>query len=200
MTTSAKAPSFSFYLSCDVNLQVRLKVSHLLIGSSVHHVGLHAEQTDMATASSSSSQPSFAMHVVARLTSDDGDQELALETYTCYRNCLTLASGGGEEESSNAGACIWNEMLTFCVKVRHWLLEKPCSKGPSSCYLSHPDIGPLIILAPPSPPNLQYRDLPHDSLLSLSVVEVCEGHPPVILGGTTLPLFNKKVSQHGIST
>ena len=39
---------------------------------------------------------------------------------------------------------------------------------------------------------LQYRDLPHDALLSLTVIEVVVGHPPFVAGGTTLPLFNKK--------
>ena len=59
-----------------------------------------------------------AMHVVAQLTSDGGDP-LALEAQTSYANCQptsssATAAGAGTD---SRGACMWGEMLTFCIKV-----------------------------------------------------------------------------------
>eukprot|EP00798_Chlamydomonas_sp_ICE-L_P029143 gene29143-32361_t len=39
---------------------------------------------------------------------------------------------------------------------------------------------------------VKYRDLPHDAQLALNVYEYCEGVPMALVGGTTMPLFNKK--------
>lgn len=38
----------------------------------------------------------------------------------------------------------------------------------------------------------QYRDLPHDAQLALTVMQLVVGEPPRVAAGTTLPLFNKK--------
>eukprot|EP00879_Flechtneria_rotunda_P010868 GHRR01011358.1.p1 GENE.GHRR01011358.1~~GHRR01011358.1.p1 ORF type:complete len:821 (+),score=283.38 GHRR01011358.1:733-3195(+) len=40
--------------------------------------------------------------------------------------------------------------------------------------------------------GLQYRDLPADTYLCLSVYELCEGCPILLAGSTTMPMFSKK--------
>ena len=58
-----------------------------------------------------------AMHVVAQLTSDGGDP-LALEAQTSYANCQpTSSSSAAGAGTDSVGACMWGEMLTFCIKV-----------------------------------------------------------------------------------
>lgn len=39
---------------------------------------------------------------------------------------------------------------------------------------------------------LQYRDLPADTYLSLSVYELSEGRPMLLVGSTSMPMFSKK--------
>lgn len=141
-TTRGKAPSYNFYLSCDINLQVSLSVSHLLIGGGHPAMGSH-ETGQLAAVNSSSSLPASAMHVIARLTSDEGEQLLALETQTCYRNASTHSlpsslSGGGGGGGLCTTACIWNEMLTFCVKVVFYSLVQ-------GIHLYHQILRPALI-------------------------------------------------------
>jgi phosphatidylinositol 3-kinase len=39
---------------------------------------------------------------------------------------------------------------------------------------------------------LQYRDLPADTYLCLSLYELCEGRPMLLVGCSSMPLFSKK--------
>ena len=41
--------------------------------------------------------------------------------------------------------------------------------------------------------SLQYRDLPHNAVLAVSVWGLAEAQPLAPLGGTTMRLFSKKV-------
>eukprot|EP00195_Chlamydomonas_chlamydogama_P005209 CAMPEP_0202907580 /NCGR_PEP_ID=MMETSP1392-20130828/43122_1 /ASSEMBLY_ACC=CAM_ASM_000868 /TAXON_ID=225041 /ORGANISM="Chlamydomonas chlamydogama, Strain SAG 11-48b" /LENGTH=284 /DNA_ID=CAMNT_0049596549 /DNA_START=57 /DNA_END=908 /DNA_ORIENTATION=- len=130
MALRGKTPTtFNFYLSCDINQQVKVRVSDLQ-----GRLPSFREVYDLDVPSTSTS----AVYVVARLTA--GKDLLGLEARTTYSD-------------SAVSGCIWGEWLTFCVK---------------------------------------YRDLPHDTQLSLAVWEVSEGSPPLMVGGTTMPLFSQK--------
>jgi hypothetical protein len=39
---------------------------------------------------------------------------------------------------------------------------------------------------------LQYRDLPADTYLCLSLYELCEGRPMLLVGASSMPMFSKK--------
>jgi phosphatidylinositol 3-kinase len=39
---------------------------------------------------------------------------------------------------------------------------------------------------------LQYRDLPADTYLCLSLYELCEGRPMLLVGSSSMPMFSKK--------
>lgn len=39
---------------------------------------------------------------------------------------------------------------------------------------------------------MQYRDLPADTYLCVSVFELCEGHPMLLVGSSSMPMFSKK--------
>ena len=140
-----------------------------------------------------------AAYVVAQLTA--AQEDLGLDARTTYG------------ESSSSG-CVWGEWLTFCVKVcasaqhcrKHFHTCHPVSACHASARLvcmtlflptissiSLPCARWIVCLNYPlSFLNLQYRDLPHNTQLSLSLYEVGEGVPLAPVGGTTMPLFNKK--------
>jgi hypothetical protein len=40
--------------------------------------------------------------------------------------------------------------------------------------------------------TLQYRDLPTDTYLCLSLYELCEGRPMLLVGASSMPMFSKK--------
>lgn len=86
-------PAFSFYLSCDINVACRVRVSDL----QGQLASFRAHYDD-----NSDAKPT-AVFVVARITSCE--ETLGLETRTTY------------VDSSPSG-CVWGEWLTFCVKVR----------------------------------------------------------------------------------
>eukprot|EP00878_Enallax_costatus_P036478 GHUV01040968.1.p1 GENE.GHUV01040968.1~~GHUV01040968.1.p1 ORF type:complete len:502 (+),score=176.25 GHUV01040968.1:517-2022(+) len=125
---SKSKPEWRFYLSCDIDIQVKVKVCSLFgtlpcLKSRQYQLG--------------SFRPS-AVFVVAQLVASG--EVLGLETKTTYAE--TTVEG-----------CSWAEWLTFCAK---------------------------------------YRDLPADTYLCLSVYELCEGYPMLLVGSTSMPLFSKK--------
>lgn len=63
----------------------------------------------------------------------------------------------------------------------------PCCPPPPPQHAlpPYPLLLPLLVL-------LQYRDLPADTYLSLSVYELSEGRPMLLVGSTSMPLFSKK--------
>lgn len=69
---------------------------------------------------------------------------------------------------------------TSCINTA--LLPPPT---PQHALPPYPLLLPLLVL-------LQYRDLPADTYLSLSVYELSEGRPMLLVGSTSMPLFSKK--------
>eukprot|EP00200_Dunaliella_tertiolecta_P009890 CAMPEP_0202375868 /NCGR_PEP_ID=MMETSP1127-20130417/6472_1 /ASSEMBLY_ACC=CAM_ASM_000462 /TAXON_ID=3047 /ORGANISM="Dunaliella tertiolecta, Strain CCMP1320" /LENGTH=1054 /DNA_ID=CAMNT_0048973485 /DNA_START=2551 /DNA_END=5712 /DNA_ORIENTATION=+ len=124
----SKSNSFAYYLSHDINLQVRVRICEFL--------GLLPSQKQQLQDVSGSR--STAVYVVASLTA--GGNILGLETRTTYAE-------------SNACGSEWGEWLVFCVK---------------------------------------YRDLPHDTQLSLLVWEMADTASQRLVGSTVMPLFSRK--------
>jgi hypothetical protein len=89
----ANKPEWRFYLSCDVDLPVKVKVASC--SGALPYVARRAEQQPGPP------QPTAAF-VVAQLVA--GGEVLGLETKTTY------ADTGCE-------GCLWDEWLTFCIKV-----------------------------------------------------------------------------------
>ncbi|CAD7699398.1 unnamed protein product [Ostreobium quekettii] len=130
--SSKPSRNFTFYLSCDIDIHVQLKVVSLCGPLPSQRAFPEAAGDDQAPRRPSS------VYVVARLC--DGGETMGLDTRSRYWD-------------AGPQGCRMGEWLSFCVK---------------------------------------YKDLPDSAVLAVSAWELAEARGLALVGGATMPLFNKR--------
>ncbi|GLC43266.1 hypothetical protein PLESTF_000410600 [Pleodorina starrii] len=200
--TAARAgtgPSqFSFYVSCDINLQVRVKVSELqgLLPSARSHLshsaGAAAAGTGGAAAAAGGGtggtaagggagagggNSTSALYVTAWLTSCGDTLGLEMETAYALARCPPAAA-------ASAGlAAAWGGGGAGPADVASTAPIGPLNGGGYDATARWDEWLTFCI---------KYRDLPGDAQLAFLVVEVVEGAGEALVGSAVMPLFSKR--------
>ncbi|MEW5302904.1 MAG: hypothetical protein WDW36_005643 [Sanguina aurantia] len=168
-------PAFQFHLSCDINLQVKVCIVDLL-GTLPSFRLATTPLHRLAAANHALSSPPSSPSSLFPSTHTPG----------------SVGSGSSHQHSVDPDPDSIPSGLPTGVHVVACLSAAEDVLG-LECRTTYANSGPMgVAWSEWLTFCVKYRDLPHDTLLSFCVWEVCEGREHSLLGSTSMPMFNKK--------